>query len=163
MSRSSDLRDAIRDHLKTVVPSGTPVDSVIIPNFNRSQCDPARVVVMTQSRTIDSTQGPDDRRVEISIGVIGALPPLEGPSVTWQQRNAQELAACDEYDALLELLLAEWTPNGPLTQQPLADHVFGIGSEVLQEDAVDPTFFRQENIWLGLFSVTYFDSLDESE
>ncbi len=162
MSRASLLRDAvakeIADEAITISGVVVPVDRVVLPLYEREKVESPRFYVMIGPREITIDQGPDTRVVSIGVGLVGAVPELEGYSLTDSDRNPQFLAGNDLLDEAFESLLGLWTPNGRLYRKGLAEHSYDA---IEQPSGLDANMYRERGLWNLVAFVTYIDSEDE--
>ncbi|MCD0460063.1 hypothetical protein [Roseiconus lacunae] len=150
MSRASDLRQAIKSELETHFPSHS-VDEFLIPRYERSELnDGPRIVVRSGTRGLSLNQGPDEVTNSVEVGVVGVPDPKSTP--------AQALAKFDEYDGLLEQIIALWINDGPLANAGVAEH-FPI--EIEQSNQFDVERLYSEGVYLSMIRITYRDSEDE--
>lgn len=156
MSRASDVRDAIITELKSQFPDET-VDKFSIPRYSREDlADGPRIAVRTGGRELASDQGPDTTDVVIEVGVVGVSPEKSGETDAAYQD--EEVAKHDEYDGLLESIIALWIPDGELVDKGMADHAFQSIDQAAQFDANQ---LYQAGVWLSLIQLTYRDTRDE--
>jgi len=158
VSRASDLRDAVITEIDTRI-AGQTVEAFIVPHYTREELAAGpKIAVRVAERETEVDQGPENRLVIIEVGVVGVTPALTG-DVTSAHR-AQEVAACDVFDGLMESIIALWSPAGPLASRTagLAQHRFvGIEQPIL----FDPQKLYSDGLWLSLIRLTYFDSVDD--
>lgn len=158
MSRRSDVRDAVIEAVQSAIPSRS-VESVVVPQYSREELESGpRICVRYGSRDTNVDQGPDETNISIEIGVIGITPKRESSSD--QQYREQTVVACDEYDELMEQIIALWTPNGPLAYTGMADHAFRGLKQAID---FDPQKLYAEGIWLSMIRLTYQDSVDDED
>lgn len=156
MSRASSVRDAVIAALKEQLPNET-VETVVIPHYEREELDAgARIVVRFGARELRVEQGPDERDVTIEVGVIGVTPKREDS--TKAGYHAEQVAAVDSFDTLMESVIALWTPNGPLARIGMAEHWF---VEIEQAINFDAEKLWNGGVYLSLITLTYRDSRDE--
>lgn len=163
MSRASALRDAMVTELETAFPAET-IDAFILPSYDREEFEAGRRIgVRVGGREIELDQGVDERRVIIEVAVIGILGEktagdAEDVSATKAAYRAQEVTECDAFDALMESIIAKWTPRGPLRNKGIGDHRLMSISQPTQFDAEK---LYGAGLWLSLLRFTFQDSLDE--
>lgn len=148
MSRASDVRDGIVAELQTDFPDNT-VSAFIIPRWTREDLTAGpQIGVRVGSRDLLLNQGPDEKQIGIEIGVVGITPDTTEATT--------EVAKVDEYDALLESIIALYMNGGRLSRGGIADH-FPVAIE--QSVQFDPDQLRQ-GVYLSLITVTYQDTED---
>lgn len=129
------------------------VTAFVVPNFTKEQLvDGPQVAVRTGGRELEVDQGPDTTKVVIEVGVVGALP--QGSSSNYR---AEEVAACDVFDGLMEEVIAFWMNGGPLSGCALAEHRFDTIEQAIN---FDPQKLYNDGIWLSLVQLTYQDTVD---
>lgn len=158
MSRRSDLRDAVVVALQERLPDEN-IESFIVNDYTQDDLEEGpRIVVRVGTRKLSSDQGPDDQRVLIEIGVIGATKE-RGTSEPSDHRK-DLVKDCDSFDDLMDSVVSQWVPNGPLSQKGLAEHSFQMISQPFD---FDPKKIRNEGIWLSMIQLTYLDSVDDED
>lgn len=131
----------------------------MVPDYTREDfTDGPRIGVRCGGRELTIDQGVDTRNVIIEVGVIGITPEKEGP--TTSEYREQVVEACDEFDALMEEVLALWTPDGPLRFEGMAEHSFVMLEQPTQFDAQQ---LYTSGLWVSLIRLTYQDSFDEDD
>jgi hypothetical protein len=157
VSRASNVRDEIVTELKTRI-TGYVVDTFIRPHYKREEFELGpRIGVRIGGRDLEVDQGPDRRNVLIEIGVIGYVPLRDTDSEA--DYRAAEVESCDVFDALMEQIIALWTPNGVLASDyGIANHRFVQIAQVMQ---FDPQKLYTDGLWLSMIRLTYEDTFDE--
>ncbi|EMI19090.1 hypothetical protein RMSM_03986 [Rhodopirellula maiorica SM1] len=155
MSRASDVRDAVIAAIKEQMPDET-VEAFVMPRYTREElASGPRIAVRFARRDLRVEQGPDERDVIIHAGVVGVMPPNDGHGSTYR---AQEVAAFDAIDTLMEQVIALWTPNGVLASCGMAEHWFRT---ITQPFVLDEKELKDNSNFVSLVQLTYTDSLDE--
>lgn len=160
MSRASDLRDALIAELEDRFPSET-IEAFAIPDYEAEELRGGRRIgVRINRRTLDSNQGPDVRTVQIDVGVFGDLGKKESSSKSAYREQVVE--KIDDFDDLVEELIALWTPDGPLCgiQAGLANHRF---STIEQPVVFDDQQLYAMGLYVSMIRLTYIDQEDEAE
>ena len=146
------MLEAIKEHLP-----GKTVERFLVPNYSREELTSGpRIAVRFGARELRIDQGPDERDIEIEVGVVGVTPPRE--NISEADYRAAQVAACDAFDGLMESVIALWTPNGPLSRCGMADHRFVAIDQVLNFNAQK---LYDESIWLSIIQLTYQDTFDD--
>ena len=159
MSRASNVRDAVLAAIQTELPSET-AETFVVPNYTNEELQSgARIIVRNGGRQIAIGQGVDTRDVLVEVGVVGVVGPKQGGSGT--EYKTEELTKADQFDALMESVIALWTKDddgdGPLRRCGMAGHSFESMEQVIQMDAEK---LYSEGIWLSVIQLTYRDSED---
>ncbi|GAA4465420.1 hypothetical protein [Novipirellula rosea] len=156
MSRASDVRDAVIAAIKEQMPTET-VEAFVLPRFTKEELVESgpRIAVRFARRDLRVDQGPDERDVVIHVGVVDVMPPNQG---TGSSYRVEEVAAFDAVDALMEQVIALWTPNGPLSRCYMAEHWF---VSITQPFVLDEKELKDNNNFVLLVQLTYRDSIDE--
>lgn len=154
MSKASTLRDAVVTELEAEFPSYT-VEAFIWPHWTREQLlTGPRVAVRIGGRQVQLGHGIDQTDVTIEVGVVGVMP--EGSSATGYDELARD--KCDEFDGMIEALMALWINGGRLSKSDVGDHYPVAIEQVIQ---FDPEQLYQKGVYLSMFQITYRDSEDE--
>lgn len=156
MSRIGDVRDAVVAELIERLSDAT-IETFVVPHYQREDLRKGpRVVARSGNRTIEVDQGPDTRTVTVEIGVVGVT--KERATTDEETYREAMVADCDEFDGLMEQVIALWTPNGPLCRRAMADHRFVSITQAIQ---VDTENLYSRGIWLSMVSLEYEDCSDE--
>jgi hypothetical protein len=161
MSRASDLRDAIVAELKEQLSTfdADRIDSFLIPDYDKEELQEPRVGVRIGRREVEVDQGPDSRLLSIQVGVIGLVNELDPKKpVTKESVRQQAIDSADVLDAIIEEVIAIWTPCGPLATKGLAGHSF---VSITQPYPFDPTQLYQNDVWVSIVELIYRDCEDE--
>ena len=153
MSRASDVRDAIVTAIAAQLP-GETVEAFSVPHYTKEQLvSGPRIAVRCSGRNLQISQGPDQRAVLIDVCVIGAAPEQSTASF-----RVDELGKVDEFDELMESVIALWTPAGTLGRSGMAYHSFEQIEQVIQ---VDQEKLYTDGIYISVIRLTYHDSEDD--
>lgn len=156
MSRASEVRDAVLEAIQEHLTDQT-VEAFLVPNYDDEELmEGPRIVVRFGAREIQIDQGPDERDIQIEIGVVGVTPKRETRSK--EEYRAAQVAACDTFDGLMESVIALWTPNGPLRHYGMADHRFVSIEQAVNFDAAK---LYNDGVWLSIIQLTYQDTFDD--
>ena len=159
MSRASDLRDEVVLELKDRISiADDRIDAFLVPDFEREELDTPRVGVRIGGRDVDVDQGPDTRIVTIEIGVLGLTSEANtDDEITKAQFRALQVESADTLDAVMEEILALWSPEGPLAYAGLAEHAF---AGIEQPAAFDPKQLYDNGVWVAIAKVMFRDTED---
>lgn len=156
MSRASDVRDALKTELETLL--SRTVDRFVIPRFTREELEAGpRVMVRVGGRNLSFDEGPDTTNVLIDVGVAGVTPNSSELETTFAEA---EIDQCDSFDALMETVIALWMNDGPLSRAGIAEHFPVDITQVIPFDAQE---FNNKGVYFTMIQITYRDSRDEDE
>ena len=105
------------------------------------------------SRSLTLGQGVDETDVVIQVGVVGLTP--DGATAT-EGFKKLELDKIDEYDGLLEDIIAVWMNRGRLMGKGVAEHYPVSISQAIQFDPQQ----LEKGVYLTMIEITYRDSED---
>ncbi len=157
MSRLSELRDAVAEHLTANLT--TSVVTSVVSNFTPEELDDPVIAVKSGDRVVQIDMGADSRVVTIVISVLGRKPKAEGfatePTASYRQ---QEVTACDAYDLVAENVLAIFTPLTDYARCPIAGHRL---TSVTQEVGFDIPAYYENGVWFTNITLEFYDYDDE--
>ena len=158
MSKAGDVRDAVAAELQTILGSGQPVDSGVLPNFDKDllKADGPRVYVRTAGRDVTIDHGYEPTDVLIDVGVV-ALITDTSETASGKPIEETERERFDEADTLVESLYPLWWKGGDMFCG-MAEHMV---IDIAQPVYCDFEKLNTDGIFFAVLRITYRDSEDD--